>query len=80
MLTNGRGDIADKASVEFAEAVASPRRYGPAIETLVRGTRSAHHIELEDVRKHHSDELESIRKHHLLELADLRKSHAETLE
>ena len=79
VLTDGRGEIPDKASTELAEALASPEKYSRSVQTLTSGARSRHARELEDLRRLHSDELESVNESHNIELENLRKSHADKL-
>ena len=79
MLTDGRGEIPDKASTEFAEALASPEKYSRSVQTLTSGARSRHARELEDSRRRHFDELESVNGSHENELEKIRMSHADRL-
>ena len=80
VLTDGRGEIPDKASTEIAEALASPEKYSRSVQTLTSGARSRHARELEDTRRQHSNELEGVKELHDKELENLRMSHADRLE
>ena len=79
VLTNGRGEVPDKASMELAEALASPRTYSPAIQALMKESRLKHDLELEYLRRRCSDELESVKKAHEAELEKLQMSHADRM-
>ena len=79
VLTDGRGEIPDKASTELAEALASPEKYSRSVQTLTSATQSRHARELGELRRQHSDELESVKGSHENELEKLRMSHADRL-
>ena len=79
VLTDGRGEVPNKASMELAEALASPEKYSRAAQALMTGARSRHDRELENIRRRYSDELEGVKKSHEIELEKLRVSHADRL-
>ena len=79
VLTNGQGEVPNKASMELAEALALPEKYSRAAQALMIGARFRHDRELEDMRRRYSDELEGVKKSQEIKLEKLRMSHADRL-
>lgn len=64
LLSDGQGEVADRASRELADAFAAPKEYGPAAQAVFRDTRAC----IAEERARVAGDLESQRQSHAARL------------